>query len=82
MSEGASRRQRAVRVNARNDVTDALKVLLDSGVVPIAFLGTELANGMFRRNLQLSSPRDICRAIRFELEIHRLYRDRSSCRPA
>lgn len=43
------------RVNAKNDVTDALKVFLDSGVVPIVFLGTEAASGMFRRNLQLGS---------------------------
>ncbi len=43
------------RISARNDVTDALKVFLDAGVVPIVFLGTEDAASMFRRNLQLSS---------------------------
>jgi hypothetical protein len=43
------------RINARNDVTDALKVFLDAGVVPIVFLGTEEATSMFRRNHQLSS---------------------------
>jgi hypothetical protein len=42
------------RGQARNDITDALKVFLDSGVAPIVFLGTEVAEAMFRRDLQLS----------------------------
>ncbi|MFC4442046.1 TniB family NTP-binding protein [Caulobacter henricii] len=43
------------RINAQNDVTDALKVFLDAGVVPIVFLGTQEAESMFRRNVQLSN---------------------------
>ena len=42
------------RSSAKNDVTDALKSLLDTGVVPIVFLGTEDAEAMFKRNLQLN----------------------------
>lgn len=42
------------RYSAQNDVTDSLKRLLDDGVVPIAFLGTEEAHDLFTRNLQLS----------------------------
>ncbi|QDH74231.1 ATP-binding protein [Brevundimonas sp. M20] len=42
------------RDSPKNDVTDALKVLLDSGVVPIAFLGTPKAKVLFERNLQLN----------------------------
>ncbi len=38
----------------QNDVTDSLKRLLDDGVVPIAFLGTDDALDLFTRNLQLS----------------------------
>lgn len=37
-----------------NDVTDTLKGMLDAGLVPMAFLGTEKAEQMFRRNLQLN----------------------------
>ncbi len=37
----------------RSDVTDSLKRLLDDGVVPIIFLGTGEANGLFTRNVQL-----------------------------
>lgn len=36
------------------DVTDSLKALLDEGAVPIVFLGTEDAEAMFSRNLQLN----------------------------
>lgn len=42
------------RSSEKNDVTDALKSLLDAGVVPIVFLGTEDAEPMFKRNLQLN----------------------------
>lgn len=42
------------RNGVRNDVTDTLKGMLDAGLVPIAFLGTEEALPMFRRNLQLN----------------------------
>lgn len=42
------------RSSATNDVTDTLKTLLDAGVLPIVFLGTEEAEGMFARNLQLN----------------------------
>lgn len=42
------------RSGAKNDVTDALKSLLDTGIVSIAFLGTEDAQKMFDRNLQLN----------------------------
>lgn len=38
-----------------SDSTDALKRLLDGGVVPIVFLGTEEAADLFTRNVQLSS---------------------------
>ncbi|MDG2527596.1 TniB family NTP-binding protein [Caulobacter endophyticus] len=41
------------RNSERSDVTDSLKRLLDDGVVPIVFLGTEEANGLFTRNVQL-----------------------------
>lgn len=40
--------------NVRSDVTDSLKLILDNGVVPIVFLGTEDAEDLFTRNLQLS----------------------------
>jgi acylphosphatase len=43
------------RTSAANDATDTLKRLLDDGVVPIVFVGTEDALGMFTRNIQLSS---------------------------
>lgn len=42
------------RSGPKNDVADMLKGLLDAGVVPIVFLGTEEATGLFRRNLQLN----------------------------
>jgi hypothetical protein len=41
------------RNSERSDVTDSLKRLLDDGVVPIIFLGTEEANDLFTRNVQL-----------------------------
>lgn len=47
-----------LRPNARrttSDATDALKRLLDGGVVPIVFLGTEEAQDLFTKNVQLSS---------------------------
>lgn len=43
------------RTSATNDATDTLKRLLDDGVVPIVFMGTEDALSMFTRNIQLSS---------------------------
>lgn len=42
------------RSGPKSDVTDSLKALLDAGVVPIVFMGTEEAEGMFTRNLQLN----------------------------
>lgn len=42
------------RQGPKTDVTDTLKGLLDAGVVPIIFLGTEDAAEMFGRNLQLN----------------------------
>lgn len=42
------------RSGEKGDVTDTLKRLLDDGVVPIAFLGTEEAEDLFARNLQLN----------------------------
>lgn len=42
------------RNGLKNDVTDTLKGMLDAGLVPMAFLGTEDAEQMFRRNLQLN----------------------------
>lgn len=42
------------RNGVKNDVTDTLKGMLDVGVVPMAFLGTEEAAPMFVRNLQLN----------------------------
>lgn len=42
------------RSGSKNDVTDTLKGLLDTGVVSIVFLGTEEAEKMFNRNLQLN----------------------------
>ncbi|MNS86423.1 hypothetical protein D3C72_1203280 [compost metagenome] len=42
------------RNGLKNDVTDTLKGLLDAGVIPIVFLGTEEAAQMFGRNLQLN----------------------------
>lgn len=42
------------RNGAKNDVTDTLKGLLDAGLLPMAFLGTEEATPMFVRNLQLN----------------------------
>lgn len=42
------------RNGVKNDVTDTLKGMLDAGVVPMAFLGTEEAAPMFVRNLQLN----------------------------
>ncbi|HWT52577.1 MAG TPA: TniB family NTP-binding protein [Caulobacter sp.] len=48
---------------AGGDVTDSLKRLLDDGVVPVVFMGTEAAQPMFNGNLQLSArllpPADI-----------------------
>ena len=41
------------RNSERSDVTDSLKRLLDDGVVPIVFLGTEEAEGLFTKNVQL-----------------------------
>jgi len=41
------------RNSERSDVTDSLKRLLDDGVVPIVFLGTEEANSLFTKNVQL-----------------------------
>ncbi len=41
------------RNSERSDVTDSLKRLLDDGVVPIIFLGTEEADDLFTRNVQL-----------------------------
>lgn len=41
------------RNSERSDVTDSLKRLLDDGVVPIVFLGTEEAHDLFTRNPQL-----------------------------
>lgn len=38
----------------QGDVTDSLKRLLDDGVVPIVFLGTDEAEDLFQRNLQLN----------------------------
>lgn len=42
------------RSSASSDVTDALKSFLDAGVVPIVFLGTDDAEDLFQRNLQLN----------------------------
>jgi hypothetical protein len=41
------------RNSERSDVTDSLKRLLDDGVVPIVFLGTDEANDLFTKNVQL-----------------------------
>lgn len=38
----------------QGDVTDSLKRLLDDGIVPIVFLGTDEAADLFQRNLQLN----------------------------
>lgn len=43
---------RAIRTS---DATDALKRFLDEGVLPVVFLGTEEAEDLFTRNVQLSS---------------------------
>lgn len=43
------------RSSVRSDPTDTLKRFLDDGMVPVVFLGTEGAEDMFRRNLQLNS---------------------------
>lgn len=42
------------RNGLKNDVTDTLKGMLDGAVVPMVFLGTEEAEQMFKRNLQLN----------------------------
>lgn len=42
------------RNGLKNDVTDTIKGMLDAGIVPIVFLGTEEAEEMFKRNLQLN----------------------------
>ena len=42
------------RNGLKNDVTDTLKGMLDAGLVPMVFLGTEDAAQMFGRNLQLN----------------------------
>lgn len=39
----------------RAEVTDVLKLMLDMGIVPIVFLGTEDAKQIFNSNIQLSS---------------------------
>lgn len=39
----------------RAEVTDVLKLMLDMGIVPIVFLGTEDAEHIFKSNIQLSS---------------------------
>lgn len=39
----------------RAEVTDVLKLMLDMGIVPIVFLGTEDAEKIFKSNIQLSS---------------------------
>lgn len=41
------------RNSERSDVTDSLKRLLDDGVVPIVFMGTMEAEGLFTKNVQL-----------------------------
>lgn len=41
------------RNSERSDVTDSMKRLLDDGVVPIVFMGTEEATDLFTRNVQL-----------------------------
>lgn len=41
------------RNSERSDVTDSLKRLLDDGIVPIVFLGTDEAHDLFVRNPQL-----------------------------
>lgn len=43
------------RSSGVNDATDSLKRLLDDGVVPIVFLGTENAKEFFTKNIQLGS---------------------------
>lgn len=42
------------RLSGNNDVTDTLKRLLDDGVVPIVFLGTDEGREIFTSNVQLS----------------------------
>lgn len=42
------------RASYGNDVTDTLKRFLDDGVLPIAFLGTNAATEMFKRNPELN----------------------------
>lgn len=42
------------RSTQANDITDYLKILLDSGTIPIVFMGTEEARAMFQRNVQLN----------------------------
>lgn len=42
------------RSGPKNDVADVLKGMLDAGVVPIVFLGTEDARALFGRNLQFN----------------------------
>ena len=50
------------RTSEKSDVADSLKRLLDDGIVPIVFLGTEDAHDLFTRNVQLggrlTSPSD------------------------
>jgi hypothetical protein len=41
------------RNTERSDVTDSFKRLLDDGVLPIIFMGTEEARDLFTRNVQL-----------------------------
>ncbi len=43
------------RMFGKDDTTDSLKRLLDDGVVPIVFMGTEAAKGLFTRDIQLAS---------------------------
>lgn len=42
------------RSTVMSDATDTLKRLLDDGVLPIIFLGTDAAEAMFTRNLQFN----------------------------
>jgi hypothetical protein len=41
--------------NARTDPTDTLKRILDDGIIPLVFLGTEESSGMLKRNVQLAN---------------------------
>ncbi|UAJ11078.1 TniB family NTP-binding protein [Glacieibacterium megasporae] len=39
----------------RHDVTDAIKRVLDDGIVPLVLMGTDQAKAMLQRNIQLSN---------------------------